>query len=81
MHHNKQQQIYEDNEGSIKVANKPRCHDRLTHVDLKYHLTRDAIDEGKIAIAKIGTAEQEADILTKPLPKLMHWKHADKLLK
>jgi hypothetical protein len=73
--------IHEDNEGSIKVANNPRCHDRLKHIDLKYHLTRDAIEEGKIAIEKIGTADQQADILTKPLAKLLHWKHANKFLK
>ena len=73
--------IHEDNEGSIKIAKNPRCHDRLKHIDLKYHLTRDAVENGKIVIRKIGTSDQIADILTKSLSKHEHWKHANQLLK
>ena len=72
--------IYEDNEASIKIANNPRCHDRLKHVALKYHITRDAITNKQINVVKIATSEQDADVLTKPLIKAKHWHHVDKML-
>jgi hypothetical protein len=73
--------VHEDNEGSIKVANNPRCHERLKHIDLKHHIIRDAIESKDIEVMHVQTANQDADILTKPLPKKEHWRHADKMLR
>ena len=73
--------VHEDNEGSIKIANNPRCHHRLKHIELKYHLTRDAIEDKTIVVVKIPTSDQTADVMTKPLMKKDHWRHTNKLLK
>jgi hypothetical protein len=73
--------IHEDNEGAIKISKNPRCHDRLKHIELKFHLTRDAIQNGDVDIVKIKTDDQIADVMTKALPKRTHWKHTNKLVK
>jgi hypothetical protein len=73
--------IHEDNEGSIKIANNPRCHDRLKYVELKEHITRDAMEAKRINVIKIATADQDADLMTKPLARVQHWHHANKMLK
>jgi hypothetical protein len=73
--------VHEDNEGSIKIANNPRCHHRLKHIELKYHLTRDAIENKTIVVAKIPTFDQTADVMTKPLMKADHWRHTNNMLK
>ena len=72
--------IYEDNEGVIKIANNPRCHDNMKYIELKKHLTRDAIESGSIIIEHIATENQVADIMTKPLTFKNHWKHANKMI-
>ena len=72
--------IHEDNEGSIKIANNPRCHDRLKHVELKYHIKRDAIEAKRISVITIATADQDADLMTKPLARVQHWHHTNKML-
>jgi hypothetical protein len=40
---------------------------KTKHIDIKYHLIRDIVDEGKIIVDKIHTDEHPADMLTKPL--------------
>jgi len=73
--------IHEDNEGSIKIANNPRCHDRLTHLELKYRIKRDAIEAKHVSVIKIATTDQDADLMTKPLARVQHWHHENKMLK
>jgi hypothetical protein len=40
---------------------------KTKHIDIKYHLIRDIVDEGKIIVDKIHIDENPADMLTKPL--------------
>ncbi|CAG7731369.1 unnamed protein product, partial [Allacma fusca] len=61
--------IFVDNQSSIKLAKNPEMHSRTKHIDVRYHHTRDLIEQGKISIKYIATTEQLADGLTKPLMK------------
>jgi len=74
--------VFEDNSSCIKVAKAPSMTPRTKHIALKYHHFRSFIRNGSIEIIHIGTSEQIADILTKPLTgevfkylrkKLMGW--------
>ena len=40
---------------------------KTKHIDIKYHLIRDIVTEGKIKVDKIHTDENPVDMLTKPL--------------
>ena len=54
-------------------------HDRLKHIEMRYHFIRDLVQRGAMKLQYIRTDEQIADILTKPLTasKFMHFR--DKL--
>ena len=74
--------VWEDNDSCIVVANSPNFTPRTKHIAIKYHHLRSLVSSGKIVVKPIGTIEQLADILTKPLKekafcylrqKLMGW--------
>ena len=70
--------VHEDNDSAIKVANNPRSHDRMKHIKLKYHLTRDAIQDKQILVKKISTSKQIADVFTKALARKEHEKFTNR---
>lgn len=59
--------IFEDNNGCISIANNPTSHKRSKHIDIKYHFSREQIENNKIKLVHMLTEEQLADGLTKPL--------------
>ena len=59
--------IYEDNQGTIALAENPKFHRRSNHIDIRYRWIRDAIAQKQITIDYISTHEQAADELTKAL--------------
>ena len=56
-----------DNESAIKMTQNPVQHSRTTHIDIRRHFIRDHQQKGDISIQSVGTDDQLADILTKPL--------------
>lgn len=71
--------IFEDNQSCIKVAEEPREHKRMKHIDVKYCFIRQAIAEKKISLKYIPTNDQVADIMTKGLGRVLFQKHRDSL--
>lgn len=64
--------LFGDNQGSIKLANNPEFHRRTQHIPLEEHFIRDEIEKGTMSTQWVGTADQLADGLTKPLPRVKH---------
>jgi len=62
--------IYEDNLLCQKLLENPRFHNRTKHIDLKYKFTKDHIEAGTIKVESTNSADNLADMLTKPLPKI-----------
>lgn len=62
--------IYEDNNGCISIANNPTNHKRSKHIDIKYHFSREQIENNIIKLQYLPTGKQLADALTKPLAAL-----------
>lgn len=60
--------IFEDNNGCIALANNPIDHKRSKHIDIKYHFTRDKVEEKIVKITYMPTGKQLADVFTKSLP-------------
>ena len=56
-----------DNESVVKIASNPVQHSKTKHIDIRHHFLRDHVNKGDIKIDGIGTDDQLADILTKPL--------------
>jgi hypothetical protein len=52
---------------AIKIAYNPCDHSRTKHKDIQHHFLRDHTIKGDIVVSHVGTNDQLADILTKPL--------------
>ena len=59
--------IFEDNQSCINIANKPREHKRMKHIDVKYNFIRVVIANKEVKVKYIPSTEQIADIMTKSL--------------
>ena len=56
-----------DNSGAMDLSANTKHHDRTKHIDIKHHFIRRTIAKGLIRLVRVPSAEQTADILTKPL--------------
>jgi hypothetical protein len=59
--------IHCDNRSCIKLFENPVFHDRSKHIEMRYHYVWDMVQRNILSIQYVRTAEQTADILTKPL--------------
>eukprot|EP00253_Pinus_taeda_P028461 PITA_28461 len=55
-----------DSQSAIHLATNPAYHSRTKHID-RYHFLRHVIDGGKVALQKVHTRENCANIFTKPV--------------
>jgi hypothetical protein len=60
--------IYEDNQAAIALSKNPMVSKRTKHIDIRCHFVRERAEIGEIELVYIPTADQIADIFTKPLP-------------
>ncbi|XP_071739797.1 secreted RxLR effector protein 161-like [Rutidosis leptorrhynchoides] len=58
-----------DNKSAIDLSKNQILHSRTKHIDDKHHFLRDHVQNGNIVIDKVESAENIADIFTKPLKK------------
>jgi hypothetical protein len=60
--------IYCDNTSAINILKNLVMHSKTKHIPIKYHFLREQVAEKNIRVEYVGTKEQVADIVTKPLP-------------
>jgi hypothetical protein len=58
-----------DNQGAIALSKDNKFHAHTKHIDIRYHFIREAVEDGKLAVAYIPTEDNPADVFTKALPK------------
>jgi hypothetical protein len=58
------------NKSAISLSKNPVLHDRSKHIDTRFHLIRDCVEDGRVEVEFIGTDGQLADILTKALGRV-----------
>ncbi|WVZ64114.1 hypothetical protein U9M48_013681 [Paspalum notatum var. saurae] len=56
-----------DSTSAISVAKNPVLHSRTKHIDVRFHFMRDHYEKGDIELVHVASANQLADIFTKPL--------------
>ena len=64
-----------DNNGAIQLAQNPGTHARSKHIDIRHHLIRELVENNIVKLIYVGTEEQTADIVTKPLDVVRHTRH------
>lgn len=63
--HHDQAVVFCDSLSAICLAKDQVHHERTKHIDVRYHFLR---SETRIQVKKIGTADNPADMFTKPVP-------------
>ena len=71
--------VYCDSQSAIHLAENQVTHARTKHIKVKFHKIRQMVEDGDIHLRKIGTADNPADMLTKPVP-LSKFRHCLNLI-
>jgi hypothetical protein len=61
-----------DNQAAIISSTDEVPRSKSKHIDIRFHFVRDAVKEGIVDIDYVSSAENTADVLTKPLAKFKH---------
>ncbi|KAM6600577.1 hypothetical protein CsatA_020186 [Cannabis sativa] len=63
-----------DSQSALHLSKNQMYHERTKHIDVRLHFIRDVLAEGKVKLAKVPTAENASDMLTKapPTAKFRH---------
>lgn len=61
--------IFKDNQAAIAICNNPCHHTRTRHIQRQYHFIRQCIHNGHVYVVYVQSADNIADVLTKPTPE------------
>lgn len=64
--------IHQDNQSTIAIATNPVHHQRVKHMDVRAHFTREHLEKKNIELIYCPTDYMLADIFTKALPAATH---------
>ena len=59
--------IYCDNDAASRLAEDHVLHSQVKYIRVEFHAIRDSIDLGGVQVFRVRSADNTADILTKPL--------------
>ena len=72
--------LLSDNQAAIAIASDDQHHARTKHIDIRHHFIREHVIKETLRMEWIAGSEQQADILTKPLGRLLFVKLRDRVL-
>ena len=72
--------IYEDNQSTIHVVNSRAPTARTRHIDIRYFAIQDWKEQDDIVLKHIIGKINPADDFTKPLGRLLHGRHARRIM-
>lgn len=71
--------LHNDNQSAHKLLVNPVFHNRTKHIDVRFHYCRDLITKDIVIVKYLCTADMPADLLTKSLSTVKHYKFMDAL--
>ena len=72
--------LYCDNKAAIDSSYNPENHARTKHIDRRHYFIRELVEDGKIVVPFVPTADNVADFFTKPLPSARFFALRDKIM-
>lgn len=66
--------IHNDNQSAQCLVKNPTLHSRSKHIAIRYHQVRDMFSKDEIKLKYVPTDDMMADVLTKNLCKIKHFK-------
>lgn len=73
--------IWCDSARVISLTVNPILHTATKHVAVSYHFVWEKVADGSLQVCHISTKEQQADVLTKALPREAFRYHCSKLMR
>jgi hypothetical protein len=61
-----------DNRGAIALTKNTKDHGKVKHIDIRHHYIRELISSGTIILEHVPSADNLADLLTKPISRDHH---------
>ena len=61
-----------DSRGAIALTKNTKDHGKVKHIDIQHHYIRELLKSKVISIEQVSSAENLADLFTKPLPRDHH---------
>jgi hypothetical protein len=71
--------IHEDNQACLALVKNPEDHKRTKHIQVKYHVVRDYVEQREIEFQYCPTKNQYGDMFTKSLSGIMLRKNSEAL--
>lgn len=71
--------IFEDNQSAIAIAESDAPSKKLKHTEVKLSFIKQCVQENKVELCYVPTADQTADVLTKGLTFALFEKHRSSL--
>ena len=65
---NQSSELQGDNQGALAIAVDPISHDKVKHIDIRYHFIREQVEDGIVKLEYVPTEDMLADFLTKAQP-------------
>ena len=69
-----------DHKSAIDLANKPEHHARTKHIDRRHYFIRECVENGRLRVPFVATADNIADFFTKPLMGKDFFRLRDKVM-
>ena len=64
--------IFGDNQGALLLAGNDVIHARTTHIDVRFQINREKVQDRSVRLKYIPTAQKIADVMTKSLGRVKH---------
>src|SRR5215213_10480833 len=71
--------LFTDSTGAQDIAENPKINERIKHIDVAYHYTREKLLQKKFLLFHIASAQNHANLMTKPLEKQLYDRHTNAL--
>jgi hypothetical protein len=68
-----------DSRGAIALVKNTKDHGKVKHIDIRHHYIRELVKSGSIMFEQIPSADNLADLFTKPLARDNHHRLLKKL--
>jgi hypothetical protein len=69
--------LHVDNQAARNLAYNPEHHERTKHIDRRHFYVRELVEDGRIVVPFVRSADNIADFFTKPLPSKTFFKFRD----
>ncbi len=61
-----------DSRGAITLAKNTKDHGKVKHIDIRHHYIRELVKSGSVLFEQVPSADNLADLFTKPLAREQH---------